>query len=105
MDIYCKFRLGHDYGGSKPPPYGWNIDPKKNKMPGSNSGPGLQKKPDKVSAYDRLDRNPPPGCTLPHSLSLRYRDLRPSPYVRAGGGKYHKIARRATELGLIKTVD
>ena len=53
MDICCKFRFGYGYGGSKPPLHSWNIDPKKNKMTGSNSGPDLQKKPDKVSAYEK----------------------------------------------------
>ena len=54
MAICCKFRLGYDCGASKPSPYGWNIDPKKNKMPGSNSEPSLQKKPDKVSTMNKM---------------------------------------------------
>ena len=46
MEIYTIFRLGYGFGGSRAPSV-------KNKKPGSNTEPGLQKKPDKVSAYQK----------------------------------------------------
>ena len=46
MEIYIIFRLGYGVGGSRAPSV-------KNKKPGSNTEPGLQKKPDKVSAYQK----------------------------------------------------
>ena len=46
MEIYIIFRLGYGFGGSRAPSV-------KNKKPGSNTEPGLQKKPDKVSAYQK----------------------------------------------------
>ena len=69
MEIYIIFRLGYGFGGSRAPSV-------KNKKPGSNTEPGLQKKPDKVSAYQKKASCREQACLFLESINGRGRSRR-----------------------------